>query len=59
MGTIVIFPQDRVARTLTRSSPVDELEKRILELLSLLRHRNSDEAVAEILQLREEISARR
>jgi hypothetical protein len=35
MGTIVIFPQDRVARTLTRSSPVDELEKRILELLSL------------------------
>ena len=52
MGTIVIFPQDRVVRTITRSS---ELEIRILDLLLILRHRKSDKTVAEILKLREEI----
>jgi hypothetical protein len=55
MGSIVIFPQDRVVRTLTRSSRIEELEQRILELLRLLRHRNSDNTVSEILRLREEI----
>ena len=55
MGTIVIFPQDRVVRTVTRSSRVEELEIRILDLLLILRHRKSDKTVAEILKLREEI----
>ena len=55
MGTIVIFPQDRVVRTITRSSRVEELEIRILDLLRILRHRKSDKTVAEILKLREEI----
>ena len=53
--TIVIFPQDRVVRTLTRSPRVEELEIRILDLLRILRHRKSDKTVAEILKLREEI----
>ena len=42
MDTIVIFPQDRVVRTITRSSRVEELEIRILDLLRILRHRKSD-----------------
>ena len=58
MGTIVIFPQDRVVRTITRSSRVEELEIRILDLLRILRHRKSDKTVAEILKLREEIGWR-
>ena len=53
--TIVIFPQDRVVRTLTRSPRVEELEIRILDLLRILRHRKSDKTVAEILKLRGEI----
>ena len=55
MGTIVLFPQDRVVRTITRSSRVEELEMRILDLLRILRERNSDKTVGEILRLREEI----
>ena len=55
MGTIVLFPQDRVVRSITRSSRVEELEMRILDLLRILRDRNSDKTVGEILRLREEI----
>jgi hypothetical protein len=55
MGDIVIFPQHRVVRTITRSSRVEELELRILDLLRILRHRSSDKTVGEILKLREEI----
>ena len=55
MGAIVLFPQDRVVRTISRSSRVEELEMRILDLLRILRHRNSDKTVGEILRLRDEI----
>ena len=55
MGTIVLFPQDRVVRTIPRSSRVEELEMRILDQLRILCHRNSDKTVGEILRLREEI----
>jgi hypothetical protein len=55
MGEVAVFPQCRVVRSLTRSPRIEELELRILEHLRILRHRNTDEIVGEILRLRDEI----
>ncbi len=55
MGVLLIFPRERVVRASPRSSRIDQLEHRILELLRLLRHRHSPDAVEEILRLRDEI----
>lgn len=55
MGNIAVFPQDRVTRPRPRSARIEQLEYRILDLLRILRHRDSPEVVAAILQLRDEI----
>ena len=59
MGEVVVFPQCRVVRSLSRSPRIEELEMRILEHQRILRHRNTEEIVGEILRLREEILAHR
>ena len=43
MGEVVVFPQSRVVRSLSRSPRIAELEMRILEHLRILRHRNNEE----------------
>lgn len=54
-GTVLIFPQERVVRKPSRSRRVDEIEARILDHLQILRRHTSDETVAAILTLRDEI----
>jgi hypothetical protein len=56
MGTVVQFPSDRIVRRLAaRSSRIIELERRILELMRVLRQGNSQDNTDEILRLRDEV----
>jgi hypothetical protein len=55
MGKVLIFPHYQVFRAPNRSRRVEELEMLILDRLRILRHRESNDIVGEILQLRDEI----